>query len=99
MPGTFGCVIGRAVDDSRRGAAASGQFWSSMLPVDGAKTCIQAALPGSPDDISLRAHLSRVYRERGVRGWYAGLQPVVLRAFPANACQWLTFELAMQAML
>lgn len=32
----------------------------------------------------------------GVRGLYAGLTPTLVRAFPANACQWLAWELFMR---
>ena len=41
-------------------------------------------------------HCRRVIQESGYRGFYAGLMPVMLRAFPANACQWLTWELVMR---
>jgi hypothetical protein len=34
----------------------------------------------------------------GVRALYAGLSPTLARAFPANAAQWLAWELCMQQM-
>lgn len=32
----------------------------------------------------------------GVKALYAGLSPTLIRAFPANAAQWLAWELCMQ---
>ena len=34
-----------------------------------------------------------VYREAGVRGFYRGLFPAILRAFPANGANFLGYEL------
>jgi hypothetical protein len=34
----------------------------------------------------------------GVRALYAGLSPTLARAFPANAAQWLAWELCLQQM-
>jgi hypothetical protein len=42
------------------GGIAGAVFWSVMLPVDGAKTRIQAAVPGGVDDVGVWAHLRRV---------------------------------------
>ena len=38
-----------------------------------------------------------LYRAGGRRPMYAGLAPTLMRAFPANAAQWLTWELALRA--
>ncbi len=32
----------------------------------------------------------------GLRTLYAGIRPTLIRAFPANAAQWLAWELAMR---
>mmetsp|Transcript_30496 Transcript_30496/g.58717 ORF Transcript_30496/g.58717 Transcript_30496/m.58717 type:complete len:296 (+) Transcript_30496:140-1027(+) len=79
------------------GGVAGAVFWSMVLPIDGAKTRVQAALPGSVNDIGLWQHIRKVYRQAGARGLFAGLYPTVVRAFPANAVQWLVYELALQA--
>ena len=34
-------------------------------------------------------------REEGIRGMYKGAVPVLLRAFPANACCFMGYEVAM----
>ena len=37
--------------------------------------------------------LARIARERGILGLYAGLGPVLIRAFPANAALFLGVEM------
>ena len=37
----------------------------------------------------------QIVREEGVRGFTKGAVPVLLRAFPANACCFLGYEVAM----
>ena len=37
-------------------------MWAAVLPIDIAKTRIQTVVPGSPDDVSLVAHLMRIVR-------------------------------------
>lgn len=71
-------------------------MWSTVLPLDAAKSRIQVARPGGPWDVRIRDHLSMMWREGGVRALWAGLAPTVVRAAPANAAQWLAYELALQ---
>lgn len=78
------------------GGIAGSAFWLTMLPVDYAKTRIQIARRGDPDDASVLGLMARTFRERGVRGLYAGAGPVLLRAFPTNAVQFLAWEAARQ---
>lgn len=68
---------------------------SLVFPLDAAKTRIQTTRPGSADDVGLARQLQRMWARGGVRGVYGGLAPTLLRAFPANACQWLAWEFAM----
>lgn len=74
------------------GAAAGMVMWAAVLPLDSAKTRIQTAWPGSPRDVGVMAALRAIYREGGRRALYAGLTPTLVRAAPANAAQWLTWE-------
>jgi hypothetical protein len=75
------------------------QMWSSVLPLDVAKTRIQTAQPGSSWDTSVAKQLVMMWREGGRHSLWAGLAPTLVRAFPANACQWLAWELAMRQLL
>ncbi|XP_057948610.1 mitochondrial arginine transporter BAC1 isoform X1 [Malania oleifera] len=77
------------------GGIAGVAFWSTVLPLDVAKTIIQTA----PDKSSTRNPflvLNLIYRRAGLRGCYAGLGPTVVRAFPANAAAIVTWELAVK---
>ncbi|GFR45843.1 hypothetical protein Agub_g7209 [Astrephomene gubernaculifera] len=80
------------------GGAAGTLMWAVVLPIDVAKTRLQTAQPGSEWDVGLRKHWAMLWREGGMRSLYAGLTPTLVRAFPANACQWLAWELAMRGM-
>ncbi|KAK6932592.1 Mitochondrial substrate/solute carrier [Dillenia turbinata] len=70
-------------------------FWCAVLPLDVAKTVIQTASsstsPRNPFHI-----LNTIYRRTGFRGFYTGLGPTIVRAFPANAAAIVTWELAVK---
>ncbi|XP_057826363.2 mitochondrial arginine transporter BAC1 isoform X1 [Cryptomeria japonica] len=73
------------------GGLAGIAFWSTILPLDVAKTRIQTA----PDINASRNPIytiRMIYRELGFRGLYAGLGPTLVRAFPANAAAIVTWE-------
>ena len=57
----------------------------------------QVATPGSRYDVSVWRNLTLLAAEGGLRKMYAGFTPTIIRAFPANAAQWLTWELALRA--
>ena len=76
------------------GGVAGSAFWLAMLPVDVAKTRFQIASRGDADDRPLRALVRETYRAGGARALYAGAGPVLLRAFPTNAVQFLAWECA-----
>ncbi|KAI7838108.1 hypothetical protein COHA_008116 [Chlorella ohadii] len=78
------------------GGLAGMAMWAAILPIDVAKTRIQTAYPGSYYDVGILKQLQILYREDGLRALYAGLSPTLIRAFPANAAQWLAWELCMQ---
>lgn len=80
------------------GGLAGVAYWLAVLPVDMAKTRLQVLLPGQPEySWGMMAHLRHEYVARGLRaGWYAGAQPVIVRAFVANAAQWAAWDLAQQ---
>ncbi|GLC50024.1 hypothetical protein PLESTB_000334400 [Pleodorina starrii] len=78
------------------GGTAGTVMWAAVLPIDVAKTRLQTARPGSEWDVGLRKHWLMLWREGGLASLYAGLTPTLVRAFPANACQWLAWELVMR---
>jgi hypothetical protein len=69
--------------------------WTAVLPLDVAKSRIQVASPGTPWDVGVPAHLRQLWAEGGRRALWAGLAPTLARAFPANAAQWLCYELVL----
>lgn len=73
------------------GGAAGTVMWAAVLPLDAAKTRMQVAKPGAARDVGLWSQL-RIMRQAG--NLYPGLAPTLVRAFPANAAQWLAWEAA-----
>ncbi|KAK3160897.1 hypothetical protein QOZ80_1BG0067300 [Eleusine coracana subsp. coracana] len=73
------------------GGISGWAFWTATLPLDVAKTVIQTAsdphLSRNPFQI-----LRMIYRRAGMGGCYAGLGPMLARAFPANAAAIVTWE-------
>ena len=57
--------------------------WAAVYPLDTAKSRIQAS-SGAGESTRVLHQLARLYREHGLRGWYAGLSAGLLRAFLAN---------------
>ena len=72
--------------------------WFTILPFDVVKTLHQCARPGASHDASPFVLLRRVVAERGFGGLYRGAAPLLARAFPANAAQWLAWEYASSAL-
>ncbi|RNF16202.1 mitochondrial carrier protein [Trypanosoma conorhini] len=56
-------------------------MWSFAVPLDVIKTRVQA----SREQLTLAGAVRGIFKERGIRGFYRGLGPALLRAFPANA--------------
>ncbi|RNF12426.1 mitochondrial carrier protein [Trypanosoma rangeli] len=63
------------------GGIAGISMWSFAVPLDVIKTRVQA----SRERLTLAGAVRGVFKERGIRGFYRGLGPALLRAFPANA--------------
>ena len=80
------------------GGLAGCAMWATVLPIDAAKTRIQAASRGSANDVGVLQMVRMMWREGGVRACWSGLTPTLLRAFPANAAQWLVWELSISAL-
>lgn len=76
------------------GGAGGLGMWSFALPLDAVKTRVQASREGMSAAAAARA----ILRERGARGFYRGLVPVMLRAFPANAACFSLKDFTMRAL-
>ena len=70
------------------GAMAGVTFWTGIFPMDVIKSRIQAlGHTGSMADVA-----REVFRDSGVRGFYKGLAPCLMRAFPCTASLLATYE-------
>jgi len=71
----------------------AGMFgWTVAMPFDVPKTNVQSRYDTKVVG-SYFPELFRIGRERGIKGLYDGLQPTLIRAFPANAALFLGVEL------
>ncbi|KAJ8902231.1 hypothetical protein NDN08_006639 [Rhodosorus marinus] len=73
------------------GGLAGMLFWAVVLPIDVVKTNMQVST-GSYQ--SMTKSTVQILKQRGIRGFYAGLGTSLVRAFPANAAVWVAWELA-----
>ncbi len=87
-------VTGRQKDDLGLGlqlvcgATAGVTFWTGIFPLDVIKSRIQVM--GESGGI---AHVARqIFKEYGLAGFYKGLVPCLLRAFPSTASLLATYE-------
>eukprot|EP00669_Euglena_mutabilis_P009189 TRINITY_DN4121_c0_g1_i1.p1 TRINITY_DN4121_c0_g1~~TRINITY_DN4121_c0_g1_i1.p1 ORF type:complete len:313 (-),score=20.55 TRINITY_DN4121_c0_g1_i1:728-1537(-) len=69
-------------------------FWASTFPVDLVKTRVQACGKGT----TAIAVVRDVWRVSGIRGFYRGFSPCLLRAGPANAIKFLGVEATLQVL-
>lgn len=70
------------------GAMAGVTFWTGIFPLDAIKSRIQVI----GESGSIRDVARQVYRQGGLRAFYKGLAPCIVRAFPATASLLATFE-------
>lgn len=77
------------------GGGCSVLAWAAIYPLDTAKSVIQAG-GGST---SVARTLLRIYRERGLAGWYQGMGAGLTRAFLANGGGMACYILAQQLLL
>jgi solute carrier family 25 (mitochondrial carnitine/acylcarnitine transporter), member 20/29 len=82
------------------GGLSAQTFWLASFPFDVIK---QRVMTDSLDRETRRykswwGAWSEVWRREGVRGYYRGFVPCVLRAFPANAAALFMFEHTMRVM-
>lgn len=78
------------------GGMAGWANWAWGIAPDVVKTRYQTAPEGKYK--SALSVVPELYRTEGVRGFFKGLVPIALRAWPANACCMLGYELALRGM-
>lgn len=78
------------------GGFAGWANWAWGIAPDVIKTRYQTAPEGKFK--SALSVVPELYKTEGVRGFFKGLAPIALRAWPANACCMLGYELALKAM-
>lgn len=74
------------------GVVGGWTFWASNYPFDYTKTQVQATGDRSRDVIA------RVYKTNGIKGFYKGFAPCLIRSVPANATVWIGIEYTTKAM-
>ncbi|KAF8515173.1 mitochondrial carrier [Gautieria morchelliformis] len=73
------------------GGLASFVFWITAIPSDNIKNRIMAS-DLKARGVSLISVAQNIYRVDGLRGYFAGLAPCLLRAFPVNASALFVYE-------
>lgn len=78
------------------GALSGFGEWLPGYPFDVIKSKYQADDIKNPKYTSIKSCIQDIYRTRGIRGFYSGIVPCLLRAPPANAATFLGFELSLK---
>ncbi|KAJ3551446.1 hypothetical protein NM688_g4697 [Phlebia brevispora] len=79
------------------GGLASFTFWIMGIPADNIKNRMMASSPKSAAP-TFTGTVRAIYSTAGYRGFFAGLSPCLLRAFPVNACAYYVYEGLMRLM-
>jgi solute carrier family 25 carnitine/acylcarnitine transporter 20/29 len=80
------------------GGLAGISYWFSCYPVDLIKAKMMVAAANSPHNSTTLGPIAtakNIYHTVGWRGFFVGFTPCLIRAFPANAAAFCTFELVM----
>lgn len=75
------------------GGAAGVSMWLLVFPVDTVKSRLQ----GATEKTSVGQVVSEVYSKGGIKGFFPGVGPALLRSFPANAATFVGLELTYKA--
>ena len=82
------------------GALAGNALWLSSYPIDVIKSNIQSDKFGSASKFNGRisAATRYIYQTHGLRGFWRGIVPCLLRAVPCSAGTFASVELALRLM-
>ncbi|KNC79025.1 hypothetical protein SARC_08566 [Sphaeroforma arctica JP610] len=79
------------------GGLAGFCYWLSCYPMDVVKNRIMAAPDTqTPQYTNMRHAFRTIYQREGLKGFFVGFTPCVLRAFPANAAAFVGFEMTLR---
>ncbi|CAG8446777.1 12394_t:CDS:10 [Acaulospora morrowiae] len=79
------------------GGLGATNFWLASMPFDTIKNKYMTQPDVKPRRFpTLRSVALHTYREDGLKGFYRGIGPCLLRSFPTNASSIMVFELAMR---
>eukprot|EP00210_Caulerpa_lentillifera_P009183 g8755.t1 len=87
-------IMGDATSAILCGGLSGILTWLVVLPLDVAKTRLQASTHGEKYNVRITRQLIMLWQEGKWRALYSGLVPTLIRTFPASAVQWLTWEVA-----
>ena len=68
--------------------------WFLAYPFDIIKTKVQTA----PEKLSMLKASSLIYSKNGIKSFFQGVSPCVIRAFPVNSVCFFTYELCAQTL-
>lgn len=90
---------GRVAESSISGSVAGIWYWFSCYPADVIKSrwMASASDPQAPFK-SIGQCASHIWRTGGIRGFFVGFTPCLMRAVPANAACFTTYEAIMAAL-
>ncbi|ODV76880.1 mitochondrial carrier protein [Suhomyces tanzawaensis NRRL Y-17324] len=82
------------------GALAGNALWLSSYPIDVIKSNIQSEPfgPGATIKGSIRKATKHIYQAHGLRGFWRGIVPCLIRAVPCSAGTFASVELALRVM-
>jgi len=76
------------------GSCGGISYWLACYPLDVVKSRVQLAeKPPSGGPGYVGRELALIFREQGIRGWFRGLTPSLIRSIPAAASTFAAFEM------
>jgi hypothetical protein len=75
------------------GGVAGMATWASHYPLDLVSSRMEASVAFGGRQLTMTEHIKEIYAQSGVKGFFRGIGPCLLRAFPVNATIFLTYDL------
>ncbi|KAL7538037.1 hypothetical protein ACHAWF_005975 [Thalassiosira exigua] len=77
------------------GGMAGMATWASHYPLDLVSSRMEASVALGSPRLTMSEHFKEIYAQSGMRGFFRGLGPCLLRAFPVNATIFFTYDLCL----